>query len=166
MAYQPLLLLSLPQAPLPLPTLIPASWHPLQPHSGGGAWEKDVPEGEALPIRAIFHALKYGTRRSEVSKARLTANVVSVLSKCLVAMLILQQLAFVGLIQCLPWDGVKPTGNLGAHLAHQEPPKPTPPIGGLLARQAPGDFTCGYMNAIACRRIPNCFIVNTVEIAC
>jgi hypothetical protein len=66
-------------------------------------------------------------------------------------MLALQLLAFVGAVQCLPWDGVKPTGVYDQLLGVQEPPKPTQTARlELRKRQASGDTTCGYEDAISC----------------
>jgi hypothetical protein len=67
-------------------------------------------------------------------------------------MLALQLLAFVGAVQCLPWDGVKPTAIVDQPLGFQEPPKPTRAAAPeLLKRQAPGDATCGYVSGILCK---------------
>ena len=70
-------------------------------------------------------------------------------------MLALQLLAFVGAVQCLPWDGVKPTGVFDKPLGFQEPPKATQAARlELHRRQVPGDVTCGYGDGISCEQTP------------
>jgi hypothetical protein len=46
-------------------------------------------------------------------------------------MVVFHLLALAGVVQCLPWDGVKPTGVLDQVFEHQEPPKPTAAVAGL-----------------------------------
>jgi hypothetical protein len=66
-------------------------------------------------------------------------------------MLALQLFAFAGAVQCLPWDGVKPTGVFDQPLGFQDPPKTTQAAGlELHRRQATGDVTCGYKDSISC----------------
>jgi len=66
-------------------------------------------------------------------------------------MLTLQLLALVGAVQCLPWDGAKPTAVFDQPLGFQQPPQTTPAARvELRKRQAPGDTTCGYEDGISC----------------
>ena len=71
---------------------------------------------------------------------------------CEIIMPLLRLFAFAGVVQCLPWDDVKPTAYLDYPLRHQEPPKPTPAVAELRGRQAAGDNTCGYEDGTSCKQ--------------
>jgi hypothetical protein len=60
-------------------------------------------------------------------------------------MLFTPLLLLLGVAQALPWDGAKPTNQIGHTLRYHEPPEPTKAVD-LRKRQAPGDITCAWEN--------------------
>lgn len=105
-----------------------------------------VPRDKAHPW---YH--KYGVLAGRGVGGKFKVFVCSTLDTRFVIMFTLKFLAFVGAVQGLPWDGVKPTGVFDQPFGlHQQPPKPTQAAVDLRKRQAAGDVTCGYEDGISC----------------
>jgi hypothetical protein len=61
-----------------------------------------------------------------------------------IVMPVLRLLALAAVVQCLPWDGDKPTGIFHYPLGQPQPPPTPAPLGRLVRKQEVGDSTCGY----------------------